>query len=228
MLTDRGAADMRQTAAVPHARHATRADAARLGRALAEAFRTDPVWRWIAPDRARWDAHAQASFTADVRSALQKGHVYTTDDRAGAAMWSPPGVGRGIDLAKLRSGLAVARLLGPRRLAPGLRILQAMEKAHPRREHWYLAMLGTHPDHQGRGVGSAVLTPVLDRCDRDGTPAYLESSNPANVPFYEHHGFVVTGSIQVAGSPPIDTMWREPRPPHEVGPAVEAVRAEAR
>ena len=41
---------------MPHARHATRADSTRLGRALCEAFRTDPVWQWIAPDPAPFAA----------------------------------------------------------------------------------------------------------------------------------------------------------------------------
>lgn len=201
-----------------HARHATRADAARLGRVLAGAFRTDPIWRWLVPDDERWDADAHASFTADVRSLLRKGHVYTTDDRTGVAVWSPPGVGRSLDAGAARAGLAAARLIGVRRLPTGLRMLQAIERAHPRREHWYLAMLGTHPDQQGRGVGSALLAPILERCDRDGTPAYLESSNPANVAFYERHGFEVTGQIRAAGSPALDSMWREPRPPSDPEP----------
>lgn len=48
-------------------------------------------------------------------------------------------------------------------------------------------------------------------CDRDGTLAYLESSNPKNIPLYERHGFELLGTIQAGNSPPIFPMLRKPR-----------------
>lgn len=196
-------------------RHALRADVADLGRALAEAFRTDPVWRWVVPDDARWEARAAAAFAAEVAVKLRAGHAYTTDARAGVALWAPPGHWRDPVLDQLRVAPAMGLLVGPRNVRRGLGVLRATEAAHPREEHWYLAFLGTHPDHQGRGVASALLAPVLRRCDLDGTPAYLESSNPDNVAFYERHGFRVTGQVSSGGGPPLDLMWREPRPADE-------------
>ncbi len=47
--------------------------------------------------------------------------------------------------------------------------------------------------------------------DRDRKPAYLESSNPKNIPLYERHGFELLGTIQVGNSPPIFPMLRKPR-----------------
>ena len=64
--------------------------------------------------------------------------------------------------------------------------------------------------HQGNGVGRALITAVTDRCDTTGIGAYLESSKAANVPYYERFGFVVTGEIQVADSPTLYAMWRDP------------------
>jgi GNAT superfamily N-acetyltransferase len=194
---------------MPEARHATRADVPALAQALARAFRTDPVWRWMVPSDERWQAHATRVFDAELRNRLKAGHTYTTDDLAGAAVWAPPGFWRGPLTDLLRAVPATAALIGPK-VVRGLGLLHAMDKAHPRNEHWYLAVLGTDPDQQGRGVGASVLAPVLDRCDRDGAGAYLESSNPANVPFYERHGFRVTGQIRAGDRPPLDSMWREP------------------
>ena len=78
--------------------------------------------------------------------------------------------------------------------------------------HWHLAVLGTEPEAQGKGRGSSVLQPVLDRCDRDGEPAYLESSKEGNVPFYERHGFRVTERLDVPkGGPSLWLMWRDPQ-----------------
>jgi hypothetical protein len=47
--------------------------------------------------------------------------------------------------------------------------------------------------------------------DRDHMLAYLESSNPKNIPLYERHGFELLGTIQVGTSPPIFPMLRTPR-----------------
>ena len=65
---------------------------------------------------------------------------------------------------------------------------------------------------QGKGLGSALICPMIDRCDAEGMPAYLESSNPQNIPFYARHGFQPTGEIVVGkGAPTVTAMWRDPR-----------------
>ncbi|HEU5151152.1 MAG TPA: GNAT family N-acetyltransferase [Iamia sp.] len=197
------------------ARNATRADVPALATALAAAFATDPVWRFITGgDPARWQARAADAFGPEVAVKLRYGHTYTTDDRAGAALWAPPGTWRGTVADALQVMWPMFRLCGPAGARRGIGVLRASERAHPRGDdHWYLAILGTHPDHQGRGVGSALLRPVLERCDLDGTGAYLESSKPENVPFYERHGFRTTGVITPGGAPPLTLMWRDPQPP---------------
>ena len=93
-----------------------------------------------------------------------------------------------------------------------LRTLATLERVHPRQPHYHLAYVGTHPDRQGRGLGTAVLEPMLDRCDTEGVAAYLENSKPRNEAFYARHGFVATGPIPLPdGAPPMMAMWREPR-----------------
>ncbi len=47
---------------------------------------------------------------------------------------------------------------------------------------------------QGTRLGSRLMTPSLEIVDREHLPAYLDSTNPRNMPFYERHGFEVTGS----------------------------------
>jgi len=64
---------------------------------------------------------------------------------------------------------------------------------------------------QGRGLGSALLASTLQRCDRDGTAAYLDATSEDNRRLYERHGFVVTAERSADGSPPMWAMWRDPR-----------------
>jgi ribosomal protein S18 acetylase RimI-like enzyme len=94
-----------------------------------------------------------------------------------------------------------------------LRGLVEAERHHPGTPHWYLGVLGIDPDHQGKGLGSELLGPVLQRCDTDGLGAYLESSKQANLAFYGRHGFEVTDKITLGKGPPIWGMWRDPVSP---------------
>jgi ribosomal protein S18 acetylase RimI-like enzyme len=86
-----------------------------------------------------------------------------------------------------------------------------MASYHPPEPHWYLPLLGVDPTRQGQGVGSALLQHATARCDQAGQLAYLESSNPANVPLYERHGFEIVGQIQAGTSPTFHPMVRKPR-----------------
>jgi hypothetical protein len=52
----------------------------------------------------------------------------------------------------------------------------------------------------------------LDRVDAEHAPAYLESSNPVNVPYYQRFGFEITGDITLPnGGPKLIPMWRAAR-----------------
>jgi len=184
-----------------------------LAKALARAFADDPMMSFLLPDEHQRRRRLPMLFALQLRS-LQAhlGEVYTTSELSGAALWAPPGRWRGPPLTVLR-GLPRLLLALGHRLPTALRSVAAAEEVHPSEPHWYLAVLGTEPASQGRGVGSALLAPVLQRCDADGVPAYLESSKQSNVAFYARHGFEVTSPLDIpGGGPRVWPMWREPRP----------------
>jgi GNAT superfamily N-acetyltransferase len=88
-----------------------------------------------------------------------------------------------------------------------------MDKAHPKDEHYYLAFLGIRRSAQGTGLGSALLSSMIERCDAEGVPAYLENSNPRNTALYARHGFEERDYLAVPkGCPPLLGMWREAKP----------------
>jgi ribosomal protein S18 acetylase RimI-like enzyme len=194
-------------------RRATSADVPALAAMLARAFFDDPVanWAWR-PDRLRLGALERFQ-AVRLRQLLAGEEVWTSDELTCAALWAPPG--------RWHSSLRETAELVPSFLHPRLFMRMPMvalgweklERAHPHRPpHVYLALLGTEPEAQGRGLGSAVLAPVLEQCDRDGVGAYLESSKERNIDFYARHGFRVTGEIQLVRGPTMWKMWRDPRP----------------
>ena len=174
-------------------RKVTAGDVPRVAAALGRAFLDDPVMSWLLPDRSRRAERAARWFELQMeRFVLKHGQCYTTEDAAGGAVWAPPGkwlVSVG-DQAKVLPQLI--SIFG-RRIPAGFRAFNHIEKRHPKAPHFYLAVLGTEPARQGKGIGSALMQPVLDVCDRDGVAAYLESSKERNVPFYRRHGFETRG-----------------------------------
>jgi GNAT superfamily N-acetyltransferase len=194
-------------------RKADSGDARPLAEALARAFDDDPLMRFILPDDSLRRRRLPRLFRTSLHAQyLRLGEVYTTSDVAGGSVWSPPGLWRPPPWVVARSLPGLALALGWR-LPNAVWAVTAVERLHPAEPHWYLAVLGTEPSRQGHGIGSALLAPVLQRCDHDGVPAYLESSKEANLPFYARHGFEVTGTIDLpGGGPRVWPMWRNPRP----------------
>lgn len=189
---------------------------------LADAFDDDPVAAFIfRPGAARARALRRFFGTQLQHLFLPHGEVWTVDAPpggrhrlGGVAMWSPAERRKASwrDALRLLPMLpAVAR--GPQPV-DALRLLAAVEEARPRRPLWYLATLGTAPELQRQGYGSALLGPVLRRADEHGVEAYLESSKEANIAFYARHRFEVVGEVHAPGGGP--TLWlmlRPPRPP---------------
>jgi ribosomal protein S18 acetylase RimI-like enzyme len=174
---------------------------------LALAFSSDPGARWTYPDPAQYLAHFPAVVRAFGGKAFEHGTAYRAGGFAGTALWLPPGVH--VDFEAL--GAVMEATVAAPLLAEVSAVFGQMGRYHPNAPHWYLPLLGVDPAHQRKGHGSALLRQVTAQCDRDHTPAYLESSNRANVPLYERHGFKVLDVIQVGASPQIFPMLRDAR-----------------
>ena len=100
-----------------------------------------------------------------------------------------------------------------KRIGRAVALLGAVDKAHHElhEPHYYLGILGTDPQFQRTGAGTAVLAPVLERCDTEGLPAYLETQKEENIAYYARHRFELVQKIEVNGCPPIWTLLRQPR-----------------
>jgi ribosomal protein S18 acetylase RimI-like enzyme len=192
-------------------RAATTADVDGIAAALARAFLDDPMKLYLCGGQEVPQHRGETFFRVFGKMQLRHGHVYTTAGREGAAMWAPPGKWKVPLLEILKATPTFMRLYGLRYF-PNLGVLSRLEAVHPREPHYYLEFLGTDPEHQGRGIGSALLRPVLDLCDEEGVGAYLESSKESNVLFYARHGFEVTGEMEHRRNGPRQwLMWRNPR-----------------
>lgn len=171
------------------------------------AFAADPMARWTWPHAHQYLAAMPRMIRAFGSSAFSNGSAFCTDGYAGTALWLPPGIHADEEGLGAVLESTVASSLAPETTA----IFEQMAEYHPTEPHWYLPLIGVDPAHQGEGHGDALMAYALARCDRDHVPAYLESSNPRNIPFYRRYGFEPLGAIQVGSSPTLVPMLRRSR-----------------
>lgn len=186
---------------------ATSADHRNVIEILVAAFVRDPVVRWMYPDEGAYRSAFPAIIDGLGGRAFASGGVYLTSDHRGAALWLPPGIEP--DDSAITS--IVQRSLAGETRRTTFALFEQMGQAHPQEPHWYLPFLGVIPDFQGEGIGRALLEASLVQCDAAGLPAYLESTNPRNVPLYRRHGFEVSGDIRAGDCPPLIPMIRPRR-----------------
>jgi ribosomal protein S18 acetylase RimI-like enzyme len=192
-------------------RIATAADLDGLTATLTAAFETDPLWGgWAFPDpkdlAVWWRFH--------IGSALRYSCVWVRGDYAAAAVWIPPGGTELTEEGEERLAPLLERLVGPR-ASDVMGLVERFEASHPReRPHYYLSLLGTHPEYRGRGLGIGLLAENLaSMADTQGVPSYLESTNPENNHRYERLGFRQLGEFTTPdGERTVATMWRDVGP----------------
>ncbi|MEU5209206.1 GNAT family N-acetyltransferase [Streptomyces sp. NPDC020742] len=186
-------------------------DAGVVSRLLAGAFVDDPMMRWFFPDDASRPAQLGRYFTTlFTRQYARHGVCERTE--AAAAFWVAP-EGQAKAVPDEETVQELQNLLGDR-ASLFQDAVEAAARHAPQEPHWYLAVVGADPAAQGRGHGAALLRSGLARADAAGLPAYLESSKPSNLPFYEYFGFTVQEELKLpGGGPALWAMRREPRRP---------------
>jgi GNAT superfamily N-acetyltransferase len=192
-------------------RLATEADVSRLAPVLAAAFAGDPPMAHLVPGRRR-EERLRPYFEAIIPAIhMPRGEVWMSDDPVGAAAWVAPGrwpLAPGENRPVLGT---LTRTFG-RHPVRALAGVHRIERGHPTEPHWYLDYIGVAPAAHGRGIGTALLAPVLERCDRERVPAYLNAGSPRSRDLYRRHGFEVTEEFSLPfGGPPLWRMWRTPR-----------------
>jgi ribosomal protein S18 acetylase RimI-like enzyme len=182
-------------------------DRARLLQTIVLGFSADPMARWASPDPAVYLDRRVEFFDAFGGAAFDHGTAFVADDGAAVATWLPPGVES--DGERL-SAIMDAQTPASRKEEMDA-LFAKMEEFHLAEPHWYLPLIAADPARQGQGLGTALMEAAIARIDADGRPAYLESSNPRNIPLYERFGFQSIGTIQTETSPLLTPMVRSGR-----------------
>lgn len=194
-------------------RRATADDVDVVASTFADAFSVDPLFQALCGTDRLAPSRLVGLFRAEARQAVRHDdHLLFVHEGGGAALWRAVDEWRRPWHEQIRSIPGAVAAFGVRSLR-ALAALGAIEAVHPHDPHYYLDSIGTMRSSQGRGIGTTLLRPVLDRIDAEGVGAYLASSNPRNLPFYARHGFAERDVVHPLGDdgPVVTTMWRAPR-----------------
>jgi GNAT superfamily N-acetyltransferase len=194
------------------ARHATDDDRAPILDTISQAFFEDPVWSWVFPDEDDRRAHYPTLWDLFLTAGLRNDSVYVAEGGAATTIWTPPGAPELTDDEEA----ALEQFFRDTcrdRINVVLEAVRSIDRAHPEDElHWYLGVVATHPDHAGRRLGVDLIAHQLRTVDEQHLPAYLESSNPANLERYRRLGFEPRDEFPLADDGPLlTTMWRRSR-----------------
>ncbi|GAA3375406.1 GNAT family N-acetyltransferase [Streptomyces sannanensis] len=177
---------------------------------LDTAFFDDPVSNWVFPDAEQRRGKHRTFLGVFLDLTLAEGRVDIVEDGTACALWHhvPAGEPEEEDDTPAR----MREIADPDNERAEL-VGRLTGAVHPHdRAHEYLLLIGVTPERQGQGVGAALIESVLERCDRDGLPAYLEASSARSRRLYERLGFVFMGTaVELPDGPQMFPMWREPR-----------------
>ncbi len=194
-------------------RHAVEADRSAIAAMLARAFRNEGFASWFVRHDQHRDKAFRRLFEVNLQLSMPYGHVYTTTDLHSAALWVPPNKWQLGSIEQFKLLPTVLAITGLKQAwSRNMAVFEA-EKLHPQEPHYYLLAIGTEPDYQGHGLGSAVIQPGLDLCDQEHMPAYLETPTESLAEsFYVRHGFETLSTfVMPYDGPKIWRMWREPQ-----------------
>lgn len=171
------------------------------------AFVADPITRWFLPDAQQFLKYFPPVLQSMCGPAFAGKSAFVAGDFMGAALWLRPGAESDNDALGALMQEAIPESDQEARFG----FFEQMATYHPHEPLWYLPMIGVDPAYQGNGLGSVLLAHALAEVDRERKPAYLEATSPRSRDLYARHGFEVTGTIQVADSPPMFPMLRKAR-----------------
>jgi GNAT superfamily N-acetyltransferase len=192
-------------------RPATLTELDHLSQVLADAFTDDPIFSWLLPDESKRPLQLFRFFGLELgRRSFPAGDVWTGDRADGASLELPSDRWQLSPRDQAILAPSLMRIFR-RRLPQATALRGAIEKLHPVEGHYYIPYVGVSPSAQGQGLGSALVTRTVMRCDREGFPAYLEATSERSAELFSRLGFQHLRSFNIGNSPPIWPMRRAPQ-----------------
>ena len=190
-------------------RTATLEDLSVIVETAARSLDAEEMLRWSFGED-RFEERIRSHFTYYDGENARRGWIRLAADGAGIAVWIPPGAREEHEAIGAAPPGGEAEILGDHAERHAA-FWEWVGQHEPSKPLLYLSHIGVVPEHQGEGLGSALMRDGLARADRQGVPTWLETSRVNNVAYYERFGFVTAVDEDAPdGGPHIWFMGRDP------------------
>ena len=163
-----------------------------------EAFVDDPVMVYSFPDEQIRKKNSQYGFYMIYNYGIKHGLSYATSENLeGITIWLPPGKVYPSTWQMMRyGGFYAMRKIGLKLKAMKKSIAvfsfeEEKHKEHAPFDHWYFQNIAVHPEEQGKGYGSLLISTMLKTIESDGLPVYVETNTEKAMSIYQKHGFEI-------------------------------------
>jgi ribosomal protein S18 acetylase RimI-like enzyme len=183
------------------------------------AFYDDPMWSYVLPKKAWRARQIEWLFEKSFQVLGPLNTCFTTPNCEGIALWFPPGQNPNLGFwQELKLGIGLMPftfgITGIRRGMVARADIERRQHEEITEPHWVLNAIAVDPEHQGKGVGGALMNHIFARADTDNVPCHVITHNPANIPFYEKYGFTLIRKGTVfPGGPFVCSFRRLPHTP---------------
>src|SRR3954462_10193046 len=174
-----------------------------------------PDYRWTSwalPEDGRAQRLSRWAELGGALVPVLAGTAWVTGDCSSVAAWTAPAAPPPAPDLQAVIDRDLPRVFGSRQP-----VVLASERlgalGRPPEPHGWLPAAGPPPAARRAGLGTAVLQPVLERCDAEGVPAAATVYTSTVVRWLQRSGFAVTHSTRTAVDHelPIWTLVRRPR-----------------
>jgi len=166
---------------------------------LSNAFQEDPVFSKLIPNEKERHKTLSKIFKFQIKYCLKHGVVLATSNLKGISLWFPP---KNVFISIWKSIKSSSLSLIFKIKWKNLHFLRKnddfIEDLHRKLvpdTHWYLSTIGIDPKHQGKGIGSRMLSYMINRIAKENKTIFLETNSERNVKLYKRFGFRILNKV---------------------------------
>lgn len=165
---------------------------------LSEAFDTNKSVNYVVKQDGNRRTRIERLMDYSFNVCNSYGEVWVSDDQQACALILHPDKKR-TSLSTLIWDIKLALfVIGITRVNAVLKRENFIKSNHPLVPISYLWFIGVNPQLQGKGIGSSFINEVINQCEKEKRPIYLETSMERNLPFYKKFGFEIFHSLDLS------------------------------
>lgn len=126
------------------------------------------------------------------------GDVFLSDDKKACALVTYPDKKKTTLKSILLDVKLILSAVGLKNIKKTLGRETLINKIQPKEPMYYLWFIGVEPEYQNEGIGSILLSEVIEDSERKKRPIYLETSTLKNLPWYKKFGFKVYHELDLS------------------------------